>query len=261
MRAFVSLSLLGSLAVSSSALVFVRKIDWQHLSIDLFFAVVSLVGYQSLLGLGHFRDQGLLFFHNGWRIDISHLGLPVQVLGFVGFMLVASHTNYWVHRVFHTQPFLWRLHKFHHSQTSFTGLSNYRAHPAEIVLSGYFNAFALALLFPFTNEYAKFYGYFIFVMGIFTHSNLRTNLGFLEKVLVSPIAHKVHHSLNPRHLDKNFGFAFSFWDVLYGTYQHVEVADSLEIGLAEYRDLTPFGAAARSLSEPLLGVEREHRPA
>ena len=49
------------------------------------------------------------------------------------------------------------------------------------------------------------------------HANLKTNYGFLKYFMVTPQAHRIHHSLNPRHQDKNFGVIFTFWDRLFGT--------------------------------------------
>lgn len=49
------------------------------------------------------------------------------------------------------------------------------------------------------------------------HGNIRTNLGPLRYVLVTPQSHRVHHSIQPLHRDTNFGSIFSFWDRLFGT--------------------------------------------
>jgi sterol desaturase/sphingolipid hydroxylase (fatty acid hydroxylase superfamily) len=51
----------------------------------------------------------------------------------------------------------------------------------------------------------------------FYHGNIRTNLGPLRYVLVTPQSHRIHHSIEPRHLDTNFGALFSIWDRLFGT--------------------------------------------
>jgi sterol desaturase/sphingolipid hydroxylase (fatty acid hydroxylase superfamily) len=262
MPALLSFGFLTKLGLSCVAVGFSKKTDWRHLAIDFAFAVVSLTTYESLLGLAYFRDQTLLFIHSHWHIDLAAyrfaaepwLGLPpgalAQALGLVFFMAVASHTNYWMHRALHVNPLLWRLHKLHHSQTSFTGLSNYRNHPLEVLFSGYVGALIIAVLCPFTSEYARFYGYFIFCMGVFTHSGLRTNLGPLEWVLVSPVAHQAHHSLDPRHVDRNYGFAFSVWDRLYGTYVHVDATEEIALGIPEYAGLRPLAVLGRSLGEP-----------
>jgi hypothetical protein len=44
-------------------------------------------------------------------------------------------------------------------------------------------------------------------------------LGFLEKIIVTPSHHRVHHAINPIYLDKNHGQIFIIWDKLFGTFQ------------------------------------------
>ena len=66
------------------------------------------------------------------------------------------------------------------------------------------------------------------------------------------MAHRVHHSLNPRHADHNFGFAFSVWDRLYGTYVHVDANEEIALGVREYVGLAPLTVLGRSLGEPFV---------
>jgi len=51
----------------------------------------------------------------------------------------------------------------------------------------------------------------------FYHANIRTNLGWLRYVLVTPQSHRVHHSTAVEHRDLNFGVTFSIWDQMFGT--------------------------------------------
>ena len=51
----------------------------------------------------------------------------------------------------------------------------------------------------------------------FYHANVRLNLGPLRYILVTPQSHRVHHSREPEHRDKNFGFIFCIWDRIFGT--------------------------------------------
>ena len=44
-------------------------------------------------------------------------------------------------------------------------------------------------------------------------------MGFLEKIIVTPSHHRVHHAINPEYLDKNYGQIFIFWDKWFGTFQ------------------------------------------
>ena len=49
------------------------------------------------------------------------------------------------------------------------------------------------------------------------HANLRTNYGPLKHILVTPQSHRIHHSIEPRHQNKNFGVLFTVWDRFFGT--------------------------------------------
>jgi hypothetical protein len=51
----------------------------------------------------------------------------------------------------------------------------------------------------------------------FYHGNIRTNLGPLKYILVTPQSHRVHHSLDAGHRDTNFGALFSIWDFILRT--------------------------------------------
>lgn len=44
-------------------------------------------------------------------------------------------------------------------------------------------------------------------------------MGFLEKIIVTPSHHRVHHAINPEYIDKNYGQIFIFWDKWFGTFQ------------------------------------------
>ncbi len=49
------------------------------------------------------------------------------------------------------------------------------------------------------------------------HANIKTNLGPLKYILVTPQSHRIHHSLERKHWDKNYGFIFTIWDNVFGT--------------------------------------------
>ncbi len=122
---------------------------------------------------------------------------------------------YWGQHVLnHRIPFLWQFHAVHHSQRQLNFFTDFRYHAFEYVIRHTF------LVVPFLflridppvivsvavvkEWYSRFY-----------HGNIRTNLGPLKYVLVTPQSHRVHHSLDPRHRDVNFGAIFSFWDFLF----------------------------------------------
>jgi sterol desaturase/sphingolipid hydroxylase (fatty acid hydroxylase superfamily) len=53
----------------------------------------------------------------------------------------------------------------------------------------------------------------------FLHTEAIGKLGFIEGVLATPSAHRVHHGSNDEYIDKNFGGVLIIWDRLFGTYE------------------------------------------
>lgn len=122
---------------------------------------------------------------------------------------------YWVqHYLHHKVPLLWRFHVVHHSQRHLSFFTDFRYHPFEYVVRNTF------LVVPFL--FLKIDPPVIVAVALamewysrFYHGNIRTNLGPLRYILVTPQSHRIHHSLDIRHREKNFGSLFSFWDVLF----------------------------------------------
>jgi alkylglycerol monooxygenase len=51
------------------------------------------------------------------------------------------------------------------------------------------------------------------------HTQHINKMGFLEKIIVTPSHHRVHHAINKEYIDKNYGQIFIFWDKWFGTFQ------------------------------------------
>lgn len=133
-----------------------------------------------------------------------------------------------VHFAYHKIPFLWRFHAVHHSATSMTPLTLYRIHPVEMIINS-LRSLLIAILvsglfiYLFKNHLGinQILGVnvFIFIFNI-TASNLRHShvyLGFskLEYLFISPAQHQIHHSLDVKHYDKNFGSSLAIWDHIF----------------------------------------------
>jgi len=72
----------------------------------------------------------------------------------------------------------------------------------------------------------------VLVQGVYQlliHTRLIGRLGWIEYVLVTPSAHRVHHGKNEIYLDRNYGKCFIVWDMLFGTYQ--PETENVEFGL------------------------------
>ncbi len=133
------------------------------------------------------------------------------------FGLVVADFVFWVqHLVSHKVPLLWKFHKVHHSQRELNFFTNDRVHPVEY---GLWHLFQVLPLIFFSFEVPEIYLIAVFYkwQPLLIHANVRTNLGPLKHILVTPQSHRVHHSLRPEHHDRNFGAVLTIWDHLFGT--------------------------------------------
>ena len=79
----------------------------------------------------------------------------------------------------------------------------------------------LFLIFGAPIEYYVFIAFGKEFYNYLLHSNLNWSLGWVGKyILISPTAHRIHHSISEKHFDKNFGTFFIWWDKIFGTYYH-----------------------------------------
>lgn len=161
------------------------------------------------------------------------VGIPLGVL-------ILDLAIYWQHRVLHAVPWLWRLHRVHHADTSFDVTTGVRFHPLEILLSmgiklGIIASLGIAPLAVLIFEV------FLNVGALFTHANLYLP-SWLERrvrwLLVTPEMHRIHHSWHPDETNSNFCFHLSIWDRVFGTYRDAprDGHTRMVIGLKEFRD-------------------------
>jgi sterol desaturase/sphingolipid hydroxylase (fatty acid hydroxylase superfamily) len=165
-------------------------------------------------------------------------------LQFVALFVAMDFLSYVAHRLSHRVRPLWLLHSIHHSQPALTAFTNFRFHLGDVL-------FRTTLQFPFfvllgSPSLAGVPLLWLTVCATvllegLAHCDLPWRFGPLGRVLVSPAFHRVHHSAEARHHDRNFGIAFSFWDRLLGT-----AADDRERPAA-------YGLAAPRVPESFLG--------
>lgn len=170
------------------------------------------------------------------------------VLSFTIFIFVLDDfARFYLHRLMHRWNWLWAFHKVHHSARTMTPMTVFRTHPVEGVLfalrSVLVQSVSIALfIFMFGSQVDLWtvLGANVFlVLFNITGSNLRhshISLYYwrpLEKILISPMQHQIHHSTEVRHFDKNFGAALAIWDWLGGTLHHSEPGLELAYGVSK----------------------------
>ena len=146
---------------------------------------------------------------------------------------------YWQHRFFHMFPWLWRMHRVHHSDLDFDASLGVRFHPFEIVLSKAYKLGLIVLLGPSVIA-VILYECLLLGFSLMTHANIRLPLK-LDKLLrlffVTPDFHRVHHSVYREETDSNYGNILSVWDHIFASYraQPRDGHQTMQIGLAQFR--------------------------
>lgn len=148
----------------------------------------------------------------------------LQLSGFwvwIACFLILDFSVWSQHFLSHKIPVFWRLHRLHHSDVVMDVTTALRFHPFEIFVSLLFKGSVVVLLgAPPVLVFA-----FELVLGagaLFTHANLALPAHLdraLRWMLVTPAMHLIHHHPNPLATNSNYGFSFSIWDRLFGTYR------------------------------------------
>jgi sterol desaturase/sphingolipid hydroxylase (fatty acid hydroxylase superfamily) len=159
---------------------------------------------------------------NGWSYGL------VAILYF----LITDFFYYWFHRWQHTKPFLWEQHKFHHSETALNVTSSRRVHWLEDPLIILFLGLPMGLIVEFNGLALGILAFIEILWLQFIHMNLRLNLRMFSPLVTGPQYHRIHHSFQPEHLDKNFAAFFPIWDIVFGTYHHPQYEEFAATGLA-----------------------------
>ena len=76
-----------------------------------------------------------------------------------------------------------------------------------------------------------------------SHMNVRWHVGWFSRIWCAPQVHRIHHSLEPQHIDKNFAFQFPMWDVIFGTYFHPRKGEFPATGVAGEPGFSSFWEA------------------
>lgn len=201
------------------------------------------------------------------------------MLGFTFTLFVLDDfAKFYLHRLMHRVPWLWAFHQVHHSARTMTPLTVYRTHPVEGVLfalrATLVQGFCLAVFYFCFGDLVDLLSVlganaFLFVFN-FLGSNLRHShihihyWHWLERWLISPAQHHIHHSTAKRHWNKNYGAALAIWDRYWGSLHFSEPNHVFQYGIHETEDkheqhlayayLLPFKQAYQSLTKSLYSI-------
>jgi sterol desaturase/sphingolipid hydroxylase (fatty acid hydroxylase superfamily) len=176
-------------------------------------------------------------------------------------LVVGQFFEYWVHRLMHEVPLLWRLHATHHSPSRLYWLNAARFHPLDTALN-LLAALTPILLLGAPAEMMTLLGVWIAVHGMYQHSNIRLRLGPLNYIFSMAELHRWHHSLVLEEANANYGNNIILWDLIFGTFFYPRDREPTDqIGLSDMPDFpqdylgqlrSPFRwpEAAQDMDEP-----------
>jgi sterol desaturase/sphingolipid hydroxylase (fatty acid hydroxylase superfamily) len=219
-------------------------LDWFLLNLLL----LSLLFVPMERAFARLRDQGV--FRAGWQTDlmhffVSHMIVQASVfltlaparlffewsinadlqhavasqpawLQFMEILVVADFFEYWLHRLEHKNPFLWRFHAIHHSVEHMDWIAGSRLHLVDIVLVRSMTFVPLYVL-GFANGPVFAYLTFVSFHAVFIHANVRFRFGWLEQLIVTPRFHHWHHAAEERAIDRNFAVHLPLLDMMFGS--------------------------------------------
>ena len=184
-------------------------------------------------------------------------------------VLIADFAAFYGHYLTHKIPLLWYFHQVHHSAEVLTPLTVHRWHAVDQVflavavsaMTG-FGAVLYSATINDSVELVTVFGLnvfmFVFYMVAFQlrHSHIWLSYGpIVSRVFLSPAQHQIHHSLDSKHIDKNFGLVLSIWDALFGCLYVPRARESLVLGIANV-DQRDFSTPSKLFLLPCIKAVR-----
>jgi sterol desaturase/sphingolipid hydroxylase (fatty acid hydroxylase superfamily) len=219
--------------------------DYKYVAVDLtikaivyvplFTGVSTLVYNASVGGFSMLADMGLKFE----SMPAPHILIPL-----ISF-LAADFGFFFSHYLMHKIPLLWHFHEVHHSAEVLTPITVYRVHPVEELINKGIGSTVFgagAALYTVTTDVQfslpTILGVNVLLFLFFAiafqlrHSHVWLSYGpILSRIFISPAQHQIHHSREIKHWDRNFGFTFAFWDVLFRSLYVPKGYEALRLGV------------------------------
>ena len=133
------------------------------------------------------------------------------------FFIAYDFFYYWWHRAQHEITWLWPQHELHHSDTALNVTTSLRHHWLEDPLRVFAMAAPFGFLFYFKPASVPWIATVAGLWPFFIHTNVRLRLGWLTPVVAGPQYHRIHHSIEARHWNRNYAAFFPLWDIVFGT--------------------------------------------
>jgi alkylglycerol monooxygenase len=178
-----------------------------YLSVGIFTKLVSIVAWGFVL-----RNFALIDMPMSWFGD-TPAGIGLWIIA----LLAWDFCYYWFHRMSHEISVLWAAHAVHHQSEDYN-LSTAQRQTSTGFLFGWIFYVPLFLI-GFPMEVLLTVGAINLIYQFWVHTQVIRRLGVLDRILITPSNHRVHHAQNKRYIDKNYGGMLVIWDRMFGTFE------------------------------------------
>lgn len=205
---------------------------------------------------------------------IPVVGPALEVLAMIFVPLVIHDLwFYWSHRLEHRIPALWAFHRIHHSDERMNTSTWARDHFLQTGWRSFFSIFTLGLIVDLDLKEAGKAAFYsnLFLMGLsmLYHSAIRVRLSWLDRIVVTPQVHRIHHAVDATYHNRNFADALPVFDIIFGTYRRPACGEFPGTGLgSEFpaprsiwsAQLGPLAALVRMMLPQRRKPHPEHAP-
>ena len=144
-------------------------------------------------------------------------------------LILYDFLYYWFHRMGHEVNLIWASHVVHHS-SEYYNLSTALRQTSTGFLFAWIFYLPLAIL-GVPPVMVATVALIDLLYQYWVHTELIGRLGFLDRLLVTPSNHRVHHGQNDYCIDKNYGGIFIIWDRLFGTFAEEREGEKIYYGI------------------------------
>ncbi len=138
-------------------------------------------------------------------------------VGWLTALVFYDFCYYWLHRAGHETALFWAAHVVHHQSQDYN-LSTALRQTSSGALLGWVFYLPMAvagvppLVFGVVALIDLLYQFWV-------HTEQVGKLGWFDRWFCSPSNHRVHHAVNDRYLDRNYGGILVIWDRLFGSFR------------------------------------------
>ena len=200
-------------------------------TIGYFTKLLPLIAWGFVLENFALIDMPLSWF------DASPRGIALWVTA----ALAWDFCYYWFHRFSHEISVLWAAHAVHHQSEDYNLSTALRQTSTGFIFGWVFYLPLFMIGFPL--EILVTVNAVNLIYQFWVHTQVIRRMGVLDRILVTPSNHRVHHAQNERYIDKNYGGMLILWDRLFGTFEDERDDDPVIFGVRKpLANWNPFWA-------------------